>query len=174
MDLPCFSDSQAHVDAESNHWSPELRRLAVVDRYLAQVCGLTSTTDYIGFEAEESSRMSKKSFYAPCESKRPTPNYEFPLIEWGWDRERCIERIREAGLRVPMKSACFYCPMSKKHEIKWLAENHRDLFDRALAMEDACLSSHHDYRSTKGLGRNYAWRKFAQEEGLLPIESIAA
>jgi hypothetical protein len=28
------------------------------------------------------------------------PKYEFwyPLIEWGWDRERCKEEIRAAGL----------------------------------------------------------------------------
>tara|TARA_R110000824_G_scaffold400884_1_gene609740 strand:+ start:447 stop:2435 length:1989 start_codon:yes stop_codon:yes gene_type:complete len=146
------------------------------DRYLAQVCGLKSTTDYIGFDATEGKRKSKKSFYAPAESKRPAPNYEFPLIEWGWDRAKCIEVIEAAGLRAPMKSACFFCPMSKKHEIRWLAINHPDLFQRALAMEDVdMIESGREHKSVKGMGPHgsFNWRRFAQEEGLMAIEAAA-
>ncbi len=38
------------------------------------------------------------------------PLYEFwyPLIEWGWDRERCIAEIQREGLPVPPKSSCFF------------------------------------------------------------------
>jgi hypothetical protein len=43
--------------------------------------------------------------------------YWYPLYEWGYDRRRCVEVIQAAGLPVPMKSACFYCPASKRQEI---------------------------------------------------------
>jgi hypothetical protein len=36
--------------------------------------------------------------------------YWYPLFDWAFDRQRCVEVIREAGLPVPMKSACFFCP----------------------------------------------------------------
>ncbi len=44
-------------------------------------------------------------------------DYRYPLREWGWDREACIERIKQEGLPVPIKSACFFCAASKTFEI---------------------------------------------------------
>ncbi len=58
--------------------------------------------------------------------------YEYPLREWGWDRERCIAEIERAGLPVPRKSACWFCPATKPHE---LAELHPDLADRIIEIE---------------------------------------
>ncbi|WP_262267010.1 hypothetical protein [Microvirga yunnanensis] len=43
--------------------------------------------------------------------------YRYPLRELGWKREDCIERIKQAGLPVPIKSACFFCPVTKAHEL---------------------------------------------------------
>src|SRR5215468_4909221 len=40
--------------------------------------------------------------------------YWYPLMEWGWDREHCKRVIADAGLPIPVKSACFFCPASKK------------------------------------------------------------
>lgn len=38
------------------------------------------------------------------------PRYQFwyPLIDWGWDRQRCIDEIARAGLPIPVKSSCFF------------------------------------------------------------------
>lgn len=43
--------------------------------------------------------------------------YSYPLIEWGWDRDRCKEKIARAGLPVPAKSACYFCPATKPEEL---------------------------------------------------------
>jgi hypothetical protein len=83
--------------------------------------------------------------------------YWYPLYEWGFDRPRCAEVIRAAGLPVPMKSACFFCPASKKQEILWLREHHPDLLERALAIEDNAQAN---LTSVKGLGRSYSWRAY--------------
>lgn len=84
---------------------------------------------------------------------------EFPLIEWGWDREECARQIEAAGLMVPVKSACFHCPASKRHEIAWLRETHPRLYDRAIAMEDGARAR--GLKTIKGLGRNYSWKDVA-------------
>lgn len=86
-----------------------------------------------------------------------TPGYinRYPLIEWGWDRERCIKEIEAAGLPVPMKSACFHCPASKKTEIDWLAKFHPELTERAVAMERKAIAGG-GFRG-KGLGRSFSW-----------------
>ena len=76
----------------------------------------------------------------------------YPLIEWDWGREECVEAIRRAGLPQPGKSACFFCPSSKPHEVLELKRQHPDLIQRALAMEAGAKLT-----SVKGLGRSYAW-----------------
>lgn len=79
----------------------------------------------------------------------------YPLHEWGWDRARCEQEIRAAGLPVPLKSACFMCPASKKHEIFWLQRTHPELAARAANLEER--AKERGLTSVKGLGRNFAW-----------------
>lgn len=99
----------------------------------------------------------------------PGHEYRYPLVEWGWMRERCIEEIRAAGLPVPMKSACFMCPASKQHEIHWLRENHPHLHEAALRLERAAQEK--GLRTVKGLGRRFAWGELTPAEE--PIEDCA-
>ena len=39
-------------------------------------------------------------------------------MDWGWDLERCKQEIADAGLPIPPKSACFFCPNQKPEEVK--------------------------------------------------------
>jgi len=98
----------------------------------------------IGYDADETRRA--KDF----DDKRYTPRY--PLIEWDWGREECVEAIARAGLPQPGKSACFFCPSSKKREVLELAEQYPELAARAVAMEKNA-----DLHTIKGLGRSYSW-----------------
>ena len=92
--------------------------------------------------------------------------YWYPLQEWGYDRERCKQIIAHAGLPIPVKSACFFCPASKKHEIVWLEENHPELLERALAIERNALPG---LTSVKGLGRSFAWEGYLRRRLELPL-----
>jgi hypothetical protein len=47
----------------------------------------------------------------------PRYEYRYPLIELGWDRERCIDEIRHEGWPVPHKSSCFFCPSIQPKEV---------------------------------------------------------
>lgn len=79
----------------------------------------------------------------------------FPLIEWKADRDVCLSWILEAGMPVPPKSACFYCPSSTKAEVLALAKTHPDLMARATSMEKAANDT--GRWAIKGLGRRFAW-----------------
>jgi hypothetical protein len=96
----------------------------------------------------------------------------YPLIEWGWDRDRCILEVEQAGLPVPPKSACFYCPSSRKAEIMHLAVNHPDLFERAQQMEDRALAS--GTCGLRGLGRRFSWRELVEsnDRSLFPERPV--
>ena len=98
----------------------------------------------IGYDADEHHRAKIP------EDKKYT--YRYPLVEWDWGREECVEAIDRAGLPQPGKSACVFCPSSKPREILELSRTHPDLLARALAME-----ANAELTSVKGLGRSFAW-----------------
>lgn len=104
----------------------------------------------LGFDVDEQSRADVVED-SLC-------RYAFPLREWGWTREQCGRAIEKAGLPVPLKSACFFCPSSQKHEVIWLAKVHPDLFARAVALERNALESGKLY-NVKGLGRHWSWER---------------
>lgn len=81
-------------------------------------------TKAIGFEAGEEYRQLRANDKAHT-AKSDRYDYLYPLIEWGWDREECKARIAEAGLPVPPKSACIFCPNMKPHELDDLTVEER-------------------------------------------------
>lgn len=110
----------------------------------------------IGFDASE----KRRTFAAGGAKDQELYDMEYPLQEWDLDRERCKKVIESAGLPVPVKSACFFCPAMKKHEIKDLRERHPDLHQLALNMEDVYRNGKHwrgEEAGTVGLGRNFSW-----------------
>jgi hypothetical protein len=86
-------------------------------------------------------------------------DYWYPLQEWGVDRFRCILLISHAGLPLPTKSACWFCPASKKSEVIELRDKQPALFWRGIAMEDRAREGKHGLQSTQGLGRTWSWRE---------------
>lgn len=54
----------------------------------------------IGYDAGEERRA--KAYV------HPQYEYWYPLIEWGWDRAKCVEVVKSAGF-APAKSSCFFC-----------------------------------------------------------------
>lgn len=87
----------------------------------------------------------------------------YPLIEWGWGQSDCHAAILLAGLPVPVKSACFYCPSMKKPEIIALSKEHPELFARAVEMERNAVESG-NLETVKGLGRNYTWEALVKAD----------
>lgn len=87
----------------------------------------------------------------------------FPLIEWKWGQEDCVEAIRCAGLKIPIKSACFYCPAMKKHEVLSLAKTDPELLQRAIEMEKTAKEAG-TLQTVKGLGRNWSWEALVKAD----------
>lgn len=62
-------------------------------------------------------------------------SYSYPLREAGIKRPDLIRIIDAAGLPQPGKSACYFCPATKGHEIIELGEAHPELLADSLKME---------------------------------------
>jgi hypothetical protein len=60
----------------------------------------------------------------------------YPLLDLGMDRAACVRLIQEAGLPVPPKSACFFCPYHDMATWQQLAQQNPNLFAKACWLED--------------------------------------
>jgi hypothetical protein len=100
--------------------------------------------------------------------------FEHPLRQLKWAREDCILTILGAGLAVPQKSACFFCPSSKKWELLYLAAQEPEKLLRAVSMEDAARDGKHGLTSINGLwGHDVSWRNWLESEGIIRDNEIA-
>jgi len=102
-------------------------------------------TMLIGFDLDEGHRSINHD----------TSQYmvRYPLVEWGWDRDACIAAVLRAGLPMPPKSSCFFCPNMRPKEILDLAHTEPLLMQRALVLE-----ANSEAHTIAGLGRSYKWK----------------
>ena len=112
------------------------------EKFLKEHYPNSSITHFIGYDLGEQRRMKPN----PLENH----SNKFPLIEWGIDRAKCVQIILDAGLCLPGKSSCFFCPNMKKFEILDLSENE---IQRVKFIE----SNAKNKVEMAGLGRDYAW-----------------
>lgn len=122
---------------------------------------------FISYDAGEEDRRTK---VADRDKADALYQKEYPLMEWGWNRERCICEMQDAGLPLPGKSSCFFCPSTKRWEIRTLYHQYPDLLERVLKLEENALPNLHIVR---GLGRDFAWRDLIRaDENQLAIPEV--
>lgn len=114
------------------------------------------TVRLIGIDAGEAHRSA-----ALEDADDPRFIYRRPLIDWGWAREECVEACERVFGFTPGKSACWFCPANRKHEVIALAQRRPDLFERAVAMEKNAAEN---LGTVKGLGRNYSWQSLVDAD----------
>jgi hypothetical protein len=74
---------------------------------------------YLGYNADELKRAGKADGYT-CQGHQ----FVYPLIEWGWTRNDCIEYLYRVFGVLWRKSACVYCPFQQKKAA--IERYHRD------------------------------------------------
>lgn len=125
----------------------KIRRIAVWQRRNGAtktnpaVCGL-------GISIDEFQRMRTDSGVA-------TQVLEYPLIDLRLTRQDCVNIISRAGLPIPPKSSCWFCPFHRIPAWQKLKRETPELFDRAIALEQT-LSERSEML---GRGKVYLTRK---------------
>jgi len=110
----------------------------------------------IGFSLDEAHRAEHNRHKNP----------EFPLIEKQLDAKACRCLISDYGLPVPLKSSCYICQFQPVIEWNWLKNNHPELFQKALDLENRYHERKPEMRDNSGLLRGTPlWR---MREGLQP------
>jgi 3'-phosphoadenosine 5'-phosphosulfate sulfotransferase (PAPS reductase)/FAD synthetase len=116
--------------------------------------GVTEIVKCIGYHADEGYRAQGKPV-AKQLAKGLWEKYWYPLIEWQWRQEDCQSAICRHGIPQAGKSACYFCPASKRSEVVKLKENHPQLLASALNIEATAQARN---RTKIGLGgRGNLW-----------------
>lgn len=105
-------------------------KIKVIDKWL-RTHGATKTnpgTTLIGISTDEIMRLNNKR-----SSDYSVP--EYPLIDLRLSRMDCMNVIADAGLPVPGKSSCYFCPFHRDTAWLELNETRPDLFDKAADLE---------------------------------------
>ena len=128
--------------------------------------GLTKHIEYQGIHYEKHRLIGRNGRLKNIEDEKM--RIEYPLIDKRMGDIECIQLIMGAGLPVPPKSACFFCPSSKPSEVLLLREQHPELYDRAVQIEKSGMSTAKS-SSIKGLGRSFSWQDIGK---LTPLEKL--
>lgn len=103
-------------------WCTDKFKITPMYKYFERPC-----TVYIGFHAGELKRAKPSR---DCDIYN-----EFPLIEKDIDQQGCIDIIANAGLPVPKKSGCFFCPFSRIEQFEYIRDNKPDLWCKVKKLE---------------------------------------
>ncbi|MFK0146923.1 phosphoadenosine phosphosulfate reductase [Streptomyces griseus] len=83
----------------------------------------------IGISLDEIHRANNRR----CE---PHEEIVYPLLELGLRRIDCARIIREAGLPVPPKSSCWFCPFHRPETWHDMRRNEPALFEKSCQLEE--------------------------------------
>ena len=126
--------------------SPKMRWCTVMMKIkpLENFVGDDEAISYIGIRADE----NRDGYISTKGNIKPV----YPFKEQGLVKEDIIRLLEDSGIGLPdyyrwrSRSGCFFCFFQRKYEWVMLAQEHRDLFDRAVEYEQ----NHQD-------GRTYTW-----------------
>lgn len=77
---------------------------------------------------------------------------DYPLLKMRLTRQDCINIIHGAGLPVPPKSSCWFCPFRSLQSWQEMRRDQPELFQRACDLEEYI-----NEKRTKGLQKDKVW-----------------
>jgi len=60
----------------------------------------------------------------------------YPLVDFKIDRDACVSMIKQARLKIPVKSGCYLCPYNNMDRWTEIYEKHPELYQKAMGIEE--------------------------------------
>lgn len=103
-------------------------KIMVVERWVKPQIDLKAgATIGLGISLDEFQRMRS--------SEKPWKTNDYPLIDLRLTRQDCVNIILDAGLPIPPKSSCWFCPYHSQRAWQEMRQDSPELFDKAVALE---------------------------------------
>lgn len=123
-------------------------KIRVIDRWLREHGATEADPATVGLGISVDEIQRAKPGRDPL---APRQIRHYPLLDLGLDRAACVAAILRAGLPVPPKSACWFCPYHRKSEWRRMKRDEPALFARSVALERTM----NERRTT--LGKDPVW-----------------
>ena len=138
-------------------WCTSLLKIKPLEDWI----GEEEAVSYVAIRADESNRKGYVS-------TKPNIRTRFPFVEDEIDHAGVVRILEDAGINLPeyyrwrTRSGCYFCFFQRKAEWVGLADNHPDLFEKAVAIEqktlkDAGLDGDASFAASGMKGRQYTW-----------------
>lgn len=138
-------------------WCTSLLKIKPLEDWI----GEEDAVSYVAIRADESNRKGYVS-------TKPNIRTRFPFVEDEIDHAGVVRILEDAGINLPeyyrwrTRSGCYFCFFQRKAEWVGLADNHPDLFEKAVAIEqktlkDAGLDGDASFVASGMKGRQYTW-----------------
>lgn len=138
-------------------WCTKNMKIKPIEEWVGNAPALS----YVAIRVDESNR---KGYI----STKPNIQTRFPFIEDEIDHDGVMRILANAGIGLPAyyewrtRSGCYFCFYQRKAEWIGLADQHPDLFERAVAIEqkmlrDAGIDGDADFGNQAMHGRQYTW-----------------
>ncbi len=138
-------------------WCTSLLKIKPLEDWI----GEEDAVSYVAIRADESNRKGYVS-------TKPNIRTRFPFVEDQIDHAGVVRILEDAGINLPeyyrwrTRSGCYFCFFQRKAEWVGLADNHPELFEKAVAIEqktlkDAGLDGDASFAASGMKGRQYTW-----------------
>ena len=138
-------------------WCTSLLKIKPLEEWI----GEEDAVSYVAIRADESNRKGYVS-------TKPNIKTRFPFVEDDIDHAGVVRILEDAGINLPeyykwrTRSGCYFCFFQRKAEWVGLADNHPELFEKAVAIEqktlkDAGLDGDASFAASGMKGRQYTW-----------------
>jgi len=89
---------------------------------------------YLGINADEKNRIQLGK------NKKEKGILTYPLIDWGWGNEKCIEVCKKKGLLNPLykrfhRNGCWLCPKQPRRSLQMLFKYYPHLWEKLKQLE---------------------------------------
>jgi hypothetical protein len=123
-----------HIPSQRSRWCTRLLKIAPTKLYLMH---LGAAIQYVGLRADEPQRPGLYDL-------PPRIHQRWPLREWGWSADDCWDYLKDHDVKIPKRTDCAWCWGQRLAEWKQLLDEHPDIYERAVVIED---TYHHTFRS---------------------------
>lgn len=135
MTLHSLIDFFKALPNHQKRWCTRMLKIEPANAFM-QIAAMTGPVRlYVGLRADEEER---KGLYS---TRFPTV---FPMREWGWGEPEVWSYLAKKRIPIPRRTDCSRCYEQRLVEWKVLSEQHPELYEAAIAQEDACG---HTFRS---------------------------
>jgi hypothetical protein len=97
----------------------------------------------------------------------------YPLDERGINRAECRRIIQRAGLEVPRKSGCFFCPGQSLSQWRNLYLEYPELFERAIQLEENAATYNQKWATLDPHGVRLEDMRARRWQGLVQMDLTA-